>query len=63
MKKIIAIFSVFALFGVTAPISVMAQDPPKNTVKRNPPKKGNTVKRSQMKKAVKANVPRAKMTK
>ncbi len=58
MKKLIAIFSVFALFSIAA----VAQDLPKNTAK---PKKSTAKvtpnKKYVGKKAVKANVPAAKL--
>lgn len=56
MKKIIAIFSVLALFSVAA----VAQDTPKNTVKKKTTKVVPN-KKYVAKKAVKANVPAAKM--
>lgn len=61
MKKIVAIFSVLAMFSV----AVMAQDKPKkNTVKKPvPAATGKTVKKNQVKRAVKANVAPAKINK
>lgn len=60
MKKIVVIFSVLALFSIGA----LAQDPPKNTVKKPAATaKGKTVKKNQIKKAVKANVAPAKINK
>ena len=60
MKKIVAIFSVLALFSIAA----VAQEAPKNTQK---PKKSTAKvvpnKKYVGKKAVKANVPAAKMNK
>jgi|GEM_PF-4344695 hypothetical protein len=58
MKKIVAIFSAFALFSIAA----VAQDIPKNTVKpRKSTAKVAPTKKYGTKKAVKANVPVAKM--
>lgn len=58
MKKIVAIFSVLALFSIAA----VAQDLPKNTVKKKTTStKVVPNKKYVAKKAVKANVPAAKM--
>lgn len=58
MKKIVAIFSVFALFSIAA----VAQDLPKKTVKTKPSTSKVTPNKKYVgKKAVKANVPAAKM--
>jgi hypothetical protein len=58
MKKIVAIFSVFALFSIAA----VAQDLPKNTVKaKSSTTKVTPNKKYVAKKAVKANVPAARM--
>jgi len=59
-KRIFAIFSVLAMFSIAA----VAQDAPKNTVKKQPAKQTTKkiVPRKVVKtKAVKANVPAAKM--
>lgn len=56
MRKIVALFSVFALFSIAA----VAQDQPKNTVKKKTTKVAPN-KKYVAKKAVKANVPAAKM--
>jgi hypothetical protein len=58
MKKIVAIFSVFALFSIAA----VAQEAPKNTVKPKASTSKVTPNKKYIgKKAVKANVPAAKM--
>ncbi len=58
MKKLVAIFSVFALFSIAA----VAQDAPKNTVKpKKTSMKVSPAKKYASKKVVKANVPVAKM--
>ncbi len=61
MKKIIAIFSVLAMFSVAA----IAQDPPKNTVKKPVAAKGKggRLNVKGMTKAKKANVTPARITK
>jgi hypothetical protein len=59
MKKIVAIFSVLALFSVAA----VAQDLPKNTVKKKPATTSTKIKPNKTigKKVMKANAPAAKM--
>ncbi len=57
MKKILAIFSLLAMFSVAA----IAQDPPKNTVKKKNAVKTVSPNKLAGKKAVKAKVPVAKM--
>lgn len=59
MKKIIAIFSLLAMFSVAA----IAQDPPKNTVKKKNVVKKVSPNKFAGKKVVKANVPAARMNK
>lgn len=58
MKKLIAIFSVLAMFSVSA----FAQDPPKNTVKKPVAIKGGKMTKKGIK-AKKAVVPPARISK